>query len=246
MKTTARLYIPGPIPAGGDLLLPADRSHYASRVLRLRANDDVVLFDGSGSEFAASVRKISRDGVTVQVGEARERNVESPLEICLIQGISRGERMDMVVQKATELGVTRIAPVFTEFSIVRLDADKAEKRVQHWLKIAQGACEQCGRNVVPEIEAPRALGSRLETGEGRECTRILLHPRADGKLASLQGQCTRIDLLIGPEGGFSDAEYEQALAAGFAARALGPRLLRTETAAIVALAALQARWGDFG
>lgn len=246
MKTTIRLYVPGPIVAGGDLLLPPDRSHYASRVLRLRVGDDFVLFDGSGREFAATVGKISREGVTVQVREARERNVESPLEIRLIQGISRGERMDMVVQKATELGVTRIAPIFTEFSIVRLDVDKAGKRVQHWLKIAQSACEQCGRNVVPEIEAPQALGSQLETAYGTECTRILLHPGTDGKLASLQGQRKRIDLLIGPEGGFSGAEYEQAVAAGFAACALGPRLLRTETAAIAALAALQARWGDLG
>jgi 16S rRNA (uracil1498-N3)-methyltransferase len=244
--TTPRLYVPGPIRPGADLLLPPDRSHYVSRVLRLRAGGDLVLFDGSGREFTATVVTVSRHGVTAEVGEARQRNAESPLEIHLIQGIARGERMDMVVQKATELGVTRIAPIVTEFSTVRLDTGKAGKRVQHWLKIAQSACEQCGRNLVPEIDAPQTLGSLLEATDDTECTRIALHPRTDGKLASLQDRRKRIALLIGPEGGLSDAEYEQTVAAGFTPCALGPRILRTETAAIAALAALQARWGDLG
>ncbi len=241
MKT--RLYISLALEQGTSLVLDAERSHYVSRVLRLRAGDELVLFDGSGQEHAGRIASATHRAVTVEVGEARDRNLESRLAIHLVQGLSRGDRMDLVVQKATELGVRRITPVITEFSVVRLAADKARKRVEHWTRIAQAACEQCGRNRVPTIDSPRPLAEMFKS-RARDATRVVLHPGAAGALASLPSPGGPIELLIGPEGGVSDAELEQAIAAGYLARSCGPRILRTETAAIAALAVLQALHGD--
>lgn len=241
MKT--RLYVPHSLAPGAGLVLDPERSHYVSRVLRLRAGDDLVLFDGSGREHAGSVSSASREGVTVSVGAARECDVESPLAVRLIQGLSRGDRMDFVVQKATELGVQRITPVITEFSVVRLDAAKAEKRVEHWTRIARSACEQCGRNRIPAIDPPQPFPGVLGP-EAAGSARVVLHPGAAGTLSSLQVPASRIELLVGPEGGLSDGEIEQATAAGYLACSFGSRVLRTETAAIAALAVLQARYGD--
>lgn len=241
--TIHRLYVPEALTAGAELRLDAERSHYVSRVLRARPGDALVLFDGQGGEHAASISGITKQAVTVSVGARRDGVApESPLSIHLLQGISRGDRMDWVVQKATELGVARITPVLTEFSVVRFDENRAERRVAHWTKIARGACEQCGRNVVPLIDAPQAIGSAVAVAS--EGTRVVLHPGAPRTLASLELQATPVELLIGPEGGFSDSEQEHALAAGFEPHSLGPRILRTETAAIAALAILQGRLGD--
>ena len=241
MKT--RLYVTAALEPGATLPLDPDRSHYVARVLRLRPGDALVLFDGRGGEHAASIAGVSRNAVTVTVGERNGREAEAPLAIRLIQGISRGDRMDFVVQKATELGVRRITPVITEFSVVRLDGAKAQKRAEHWTKIAQGACEQCGRNRLPAIDAPQALAAMLDSPA---CggARIVLHPGAGESLASGRFAGERIELLIGPEGGLSGGELEQAAAAGFVACSLGPRILRTETAALAALAVLQAAHGD--
>jgi 16S rRNA (uracil1498-N3)-methyltransferase len=151
-----------------------------------------------------------------------------------------------VVQKATELGVHRITPVITEFSVVRFDGERGEKRALHWLKVARSACEQCGRNVVPALDAPQSFKSWLESSWSSAVRRILLHPGSKGTLARLERVHDRIELLVGPEGGLSDAEVDQAVAAGFSACSIGPRVLRTETAAIAAIAVLQARWGDLG
>lgn len=240
--TIHRLYVPEALTAGAELRLDTERSHYVSRVLRARPGDALVLFDGQGGEHAASISGISKQAVTVNVEVRRDGVRESPLCMHLLQGISRGDRMDWVVQKATELGVARITPVLTQFSVVRLDEDRADRRVAHWTKIAQSACEQCGRNVVPAIDAPQAIGSVLAAVS--KAARVVLHPRAPRTLAALEPQAIPVELLIGPEGGFSDGEQEHALAAGFEPRSLGPRILRTETAAIAALAILQGRLGD--
>lgn len=239
----ARLYVPAVLEPGATLPLDRDRSHYVARVLRLRPGDALVLFDGNGGEHAASIADVTRSGVSVAVGERTGREAESPLAIRIIQGISRGDRMDFVVQKATELGVRRITPVITEFSVVRLDAAKAEKRAEHWTKIAQGACEQCGRNRLPEIDAPQALTAVLDSLPPG-AARIVLQPGAGEPLASQRFAGERIELLVGPEGGLSGGELEQAAAGGFVACSLGPRILRTETAALAALAVLQAAYGD--
>jgi len=245
-KSPNRLYLSDALKSGQHLRLNEERAHYVVRVLRLRAGDEVVLFNGTGGEFTASIIEVSKRGVMLLLGDHIERNVESPLKIHLIQGVSRGERMDVVVQKATELGVHRITPVMTEFSVVRLAGDRGAKRSMHWTRIAQSACEQSGQNVVPAIDAPQPFKSWLSDASASGVEKALLHPRAENTFTSLKCADDRVQLLIGPEGGFSDAEAEQALAAGFIGCSLGPRILRTETAAIAAIAILQNRCGDLG
>jgi 16S rRNA (uracil1498-N3)-methyltransferase len=239
-----RLYVPGPLESGEELRLNEERSRYATRVLRLRRGDKIVLFNGGGGEFAALIEEVSRRGVVVRIVDHRERNMESPLKIHLIQGVSRGERMDFVVQKATELGVSRITPVMTDFSVVRLAGERGEKRSLHWARVAQSACEQCGRNVVPVIDEPGAFDDWLMQSSLSGAAKVLLHPGSGTTLAELDYAHNEIQLLIGPEGGLSDAEVEQALAEGFLGYSTGPRILRTETAAISAIAILQSRHGD--
>ena len=208
--------------------------------------DELTLFNGRGGEFAAVIARVSRRNIALRVGAHRERDVESPLQINLVQGISRGERMDLVVQKATEIGVHRITPVLTERSVVRLDGDKSEKRREHWAKVAQSACEQCGRNFVPIIDEPQPLVNWLENSGANDGQRAVLRPRAEQTLPRLGYAGNQWQLLIGPEGGLAKAELDRALEAGFVACSLGPRVLRTETAAIAALAVLQDRYGDLG
>lgn len=239
-----RLYVPAPLGPGTDVRLSEERSHYAGRVLRLRVGDELVLFNGDGNESVAIVREVSKSAVMLSVGRRREHDVESPLKINLVQGVSRGERMDIVVQKATELGVSHITPVTTARSVVRLDGDKGEKRAAHWMRVAQSACEQCGRNVVPLVDAPRPFSRWIERPVPDGSRRVVLHPGTGALLSGLSQPTARTELLIGPEGGLSTAEMEQAMAAGFTPCSLGPRILRTETAAIAAIAILQSHYGD--
>jgi 16S rRNA (uracil1498-N3)-methyltransferase len=240
-----RLYVPDRLTPGASLELDSERFRYAGRVLRLRAGDEVVLFDGTGGEFTAAITEVSRRAIVLGIGAHRERNVESPVEINLVQGVSRGERMDLVVQKATELGVQRITPVLTERSVVRLHGDRSERRREHWEKVAQSACEQCGRNIVPVIDEPQPFAIWLASAGASDAQRAVLRPGVEQTLSGLPAS-KRWQLLIGPEGGLAKAELEQATEAGFAPCALGPRVLRTETAAIAALVILQDRFGDLG
>jgi 16S rRNA (uracil1498-N3)-methyltransferase len=239
-----RLYVPNPLSSGADLCLNEERSHYAGRVLRLRVNDEVVLFNGTGCEFVAVISEVSRSAVKLRVRNRRERSVESPLKINLVQGVSRGERMDIVVQKATELGVSRITPIVTAHSVVRLDVDKSERRATHWTKVAQSACEQCGRTFVPLVDAPQSFTSWMAAPAPGDRKRVVLQPGAGTRLSDLRLLPECVELLIGPEGGLSGTEVDQAMAAGFTQCSLGPRILRTETAAIAAIAILQSRHGD--
>jgi 16S rRNA (uracil1498-N3)-methyltransferase len=213
------------------------------RVLRLGAGADLTLFDGAGGEYAARIASLRKDAVLVDVGAYAAVERESPLAVTLAQGVSRGERMDWVMQKATELGVRRIVPLITQRSVVRLDARQAEKKSQHWRGISIAACEQCGRNRLPELAAPVGLQEFLASEAHADGTRLLLAPAGSvriGELKSLQN----LILLIGPEGGLAPEEGAAAMAQGFVAVRLGPRILRTETAAIAALAALQQAYGD--
>lgn len=239
-----RVHIDSPLTANNEFHLTGDPARYVGRVLRLGPNDKLVLFDGRGGEYPATILSLDKNSVTVSVAGHIERDVESTLAIHLLQGISRGERMDFVVQKATELGVKSITPVITDYSVVKLEAKRAEKRLNHWRGIAASACEQSGRNVLPTIGAPQALRTWL--GENYEApgTRLIMKPGGTSSIRSLDSDLNELILLIGPEGGFSEAEYELAESTGFKATGFGARILRTETAAVAAIAALQTLYGD--
>ena len=213
-------------------------------MLRLQPGDACVLFNGDGHDYDARLLAAGKREARAEIFAARTVENESPLRITLLQGIARGEKMDWILQKATELGVARIVPVDSERSEVKLDAARAEKRLSHWREVVVSACEQSGRAVVPEVLPPQPLarGAALREGHG-----FVLDPVAAHTLASLQGNplgaCT---LAIGPEGGWSPRDHEHLVAAGYEGLRLGPRVLRTETAGIAAISALQALAGDLG
>jgi 16S rRNA (uracil1498-N3)-methyltransferase len=212
----------------------------------LGPKDELTVFDGRGGEYCATILAVERNSVSLSIAQHIERDVESPLAIHLLQGISRGDRMDVVMQKATELGVHRITPVATEHSVVKLAPARAEKRLQHWRGITRSACEQSGRNILPGVDPPLPLRSWLGENVDKPGLRLILKPGGEVSLSSLDGLPRQVTLLIGPEGGFSEAEYELAEATGFVPVHFGGRILRTETAAIAALAALQTLYGDLG
>jgi len=242
-----RVHVEGPLACGKRITLEGNAASHVTRVLRLRVGASLVLFDGSGGEFEASIDKAHGGTVTVAIGEHHAIERESPLAVTLAQGVSRGERMDLVVQKATELGVTRLVPVLTERSVVRLTAQQSDRKVNHWRAIAIAACEQCGRNRLPCVAAPVTLSALLrDASTAGSATRLLLSPEGSATLRELPRPLSApLTVLIGPEGGLTDEEEQAAVAAGFAAVRLGPRVLRTETAAIAALALLQREIGDF-
>jgi len=238
-----RVHVDVELQTGRRLTVEGSAGNHISRVLRLRVGDALTLFNGQGGEYAGSIDEIRRDTVVVSILERRDVDRESPCQLTLAQGISRGERMDWVVQKATELGVWQIAPIFTERSIVQLDEKQASRKLQHWRSIAIAACEQSGRNHVPQITQPVGLYELLEkrTSSG---TALLLSPGAPLRIADLASAGTQITVLIGPEGGLADVEQQAAVKAGFTPVRLGPRVLRTETAAVCALTLLQQKFGD--
>ena len=240
-----RLHVAGSYDAGSDIELGSEQARYLGRVLRHRAGDPLLVFDGEGSEFEATITAIGKNSATLCVGEKTLASTESSLRVHLVQGISRGERMDFIVQKATELGVKRITPVLTEFGVVKLDAARGVKRRKHWHRVAISACEQCGRVRLPLIDAPIPLKNWFGNKPQHVDSEIILKPGATTPLKHIESPVTKICVLIGPEGGFSKTEYEDAEVAGFRAVSLGPRTLRTETAAIATIATLQSEWGDF-
>lgn len=244
-----RVHVDTPLASGAHVTLSGSAASHVTRVLRLRTGEALTLFDGRGGEYAARIEQ-GGAALTVAVGEHRPTERESPLLVTLAQGISRGERMDLVVQKATELGVARLQPLLTERSVVRLDAQQGERKRRHWRAIAIGACEQCGRNRLPEIGEPCALREMLggfapapPSAPARHA-RLLLSPAAARRLGDLEGPVSAVTVLIGPEGGLTEEEQAAASSAGFLAVRLGPRVLRTETAAIAALTLLQREFGD--
>jgi 16S rRNA (uracil1498-N3)-methyltransferase len=238
-----RVYVTCRLDAGSRATLAGSAASHVARVLRLGAGDSLTLFDGKGGEHSARIEALGRDTVTVTVLGANAIERESPLSLTLAQGISRGERMDWVVQKATELGVTRIVPLLTLRSVVRLDAGQARKKTEHWQAVAVAACEQCGRNRLPVVQDPEELRPFLaELPPGT--TGLLLSPAGEVRLPDLPVKTAAITVLIGPEGGLAPEEQQAAISAGFTPARLGPRVLRTETAAVAALAVIQARLGD--
>lgn len=240
-----RLFSPTLLGPERQFTLDAGQTRYLTRALRLRAGEKLTVFDGSGGEYLAIIVQIDKSSVDIQTGPLLNSSTESPLQVRLLQGLSKGDRMDTVVQKATELGVQRISPLLTDHSVVKLDAARATRRRKHWQKIAQSACEQCGRNIVPAIDEVIALNNWFDRNRDDTSTRLILCPEARTPLSSAERPNAGLTLLIGPEGGFSREEYECAVAAGFSAVSLGPRVLRTETATIAAVSAVQTLWGDY-
>lgn len=237
----SRLYCESALSADAELALTDEQAHYLGKVLRVKTGQHLALFNGQDGEFNAQVLDIGKREIKVKLASAPTRLPEQLLPVHIGLGLSRGERMDYAVQKATELGVTQITPLFTDFSEVRLDADRADKRTAHWYKIACSASEQCGRCTVPVINNPQLLDAWLPSvpaGQGF----MLDHTGSAGFSGE---RPAAVYLLIGPEGGISDEEKRRALQAGFSTVRLGPRVLRTETAPVVALTALQLQWGDF-
>lgn len=254
--TLSRFYCPIEIATGQIIELPANVAHHAARVLRLEQGDEITLFNGNGGEFSAIIARISRSGTMVEVAEQLDIERESPLNITLVQAVCASEKMDWIVQKGVELGVSRIQPTVTNRSMVKLAGERADKRVRHWQQIVISACEQCGRNRVPQVLPLLSLPDWLD-GQMIEQRNLchgtphnlcfMLLPTAEKGLRDFPKvtQVAALTLLVGPEGGFAPEEEAAALAIGFIPLHLGERILRTETAALAAVAAMQALWGDY-
>lgn len=237
-----RIYEPARLALGLILPLSEDGANHIGRVLRMQPGQELVLFNGGDEEFPAVIRAVTKKGVEVEVTAVTENRVESPLALHLGQVISRGDKMDFTIQKAVELGVTCITPLFSERCGVKLPADRLEKKREQWQKIVISACEQCGRSRVPEVRMPMELDAwmREETAE----LKLNLHPRAEYSISTLPAPEHGVRLLIGPEGGLSEREIADTVEQGFKEMLLGPRVLRTETAALTVITALQCRFGD--
>jgi 16S rRNA (uracil1498-N3)-methyltransferase len=251
-----RVYVQASLEPGASFELPADTGAHVARVLRARAGDALILFDGSGREFDGEVESVRGTRVGVAVGPARSVDRESPLAVTLVQCVPRGDRMDFIVQKATELGVARIVPVLSQRGVVRLDARQAESKAAHWRGVVASACEQCGRNRLPSVDEPRPLldflgssdtaaSAAAPDGAVSRClpARLLFEPDSEARNSDWR-IAGSVEIAIGPEGGFSPEEIDAFGLVGFERIGLGPRVLRTETAAIAAIAWLQARFGD--
>ncbi len=238
-----RFYLDQPLALGARFSLPAGPARHAARALRLAVNDTLTLFNGEGGEYAARIERINKDEVAVSVTSFDDVERESFLRVMLAQGISSGERMDYTLQKAVELGVAAIQPIAAKRSVVKLVGDRADRRVAHWQGVVASACEQSGRNRVPTVAAPLTLAGWLGQRAGGRL--LFLSPLAATRLADLPPPATRDWLVAGPEGGFEADEIAALHAAGAVPVRLGPRVLRTETAALAALAAMQTLWGDF-
>lgn len=239
-----RIYQSTKLQSGLEIVLNQEAANHLVRVLRLPLRSTVHVFNGEGGEYAATIESIKKNQVVVKIGEYLAVETESTLQIHLGQGISRGEKMDYTIQKAVELGVTCITPLLTERCGVKLSNERWEKRLQHWRAIIIAACEQSGRNIIPFIAEPQPLSSWLSTLQAD--WKLLLDPKGEKNLREFNGKPVTVSLLMGPEGGFSDPEIDLALQQGFVNLRLGPRILRTETAAVATIAAIQCYFGDMG
>lgn len=244
MFSGPRIHVATALVAGGDVVLPEGPARHVGRVLRLKPDAPLVLFDGQNREAAAILTEVDRKRVVARVQAVRDGQGESPLVVHLGQAISKGDRMDYAIQKAVELGVAAITPLYTEHGEVRLKGDREQKKLAHWQAVAVSACEQCGRARVPPVHGPVPLSDWLAGRD--EPLRLVLHPGAPGAFERAEAGLSSACVLIGPEGGLSTQEVATAEHSGFTALSLGPRILRTETAPVVALGLLQARFGDLG
>jgi 16S rRNA (uracil1498-N3)-methyltransferase len=228
---------------GAKLQLDEHEAHYLAHVLRLARGEEVIAFNGRGTERRATVGSLQRRGGELELDEPLQPRPESQLDLTLVQALPKSDAMDLIVQKATELGARAIRPVFSEFSVVKLDDERGARRVEHWRRIAQSACEQCGRHTPPEIAAPEPLPACLESLPAAS-RRIALDPAAELRLADLAPAPNAVVLLVGSEGGLGANDWRRLDSAHFERARLGPRVLRAETAAVAACALAQALWGD--
>jgi 16S rRNA (uracil1498-N3)-methyltransferase len=251
-----RVFVEGELQSGSLVELPRETGAHLAKVLRARSGDEVVLFNGDGREFTGVIEKVQGSRVSASIGAARSKDRESPFQLTLVQCVPRGDRMDFIVQKATELGVARIVPVLSQRSVVRLDESQSVSKQAHWRAVAVSACEQCGRNRVPSVDTAlpllNYLGALPALGTEGDVLRLVLEPERAPRterstrsidIASSQ-TASRAQIAIGPEGGFAPEELEAFDLSAFTRLGLGPRVLRTETAAIAAIVVLQARFGD--
>jgi 16S rRNA (uracil1498-N3)-methyltransferase len=242
--STPRFYSPEKLSPGSLIKLTDNAAIHASRALRMKVGDHAVLFNGDGNDYLCTLTFMSKSEVSAKVKSMLANGSESPLDITLIQAISSGDRMDFTIQKAVELGVNAIQPISSQRSVVKLTGDRAEKRREHWQNVVISACEQSGRAVVPQVAAATSLPQWLGLSQSAEL-RIILSPHASQSLYDLKKPAGKIQLLIGAEGGLTEDEINLATTHQFIPVRLGNRILRTETAALTAIAALQTRWGDF-
>ena len=250
------MFVEGELQSGSVVELPRETGAHLAKVLRARSGDGVVLFNGDGREFTGAIEKVQGTRVSASIGAARSIDRESPFQLTLVQCVPRGDRMDFIVQKATELGVVRIVPVLSQRSVVRLDESQSASKQAHWRAVAVSACEQCGRNRVPSVDAPlpllNYLGALAAQAKADDVLRLVLEPeRAQrtergGRSIDIASSpsASHAQIAIGPEGGFAPEELEAFDLSAFSRLGLGPRVLRTETAAIAAIVVLQARFGD--
>ncbi len=244
MMRIPRIYHIGELAVDQQIELDNDAANHVGRVLRLSVDAEIILFNGLGGEYNATLIESGKKKVIAQVNTFVDKCIESPLSIHLGQGISRGDKMELTIQKAVELGVTEITPLFTERCGVKLSGERLEKKLNQWHKIVISACEQCARNTIPVIHAPKSL--EVWASEQTDELKLNLHPRANYSINSLPEPTHGIRLVIGPEGGLSDVEIEFASEQGFDEVLIGPRVLRTETAGLTVISALQTRFGDLG
>ncbi|MBS0382580.1 MAG: 16S rRNA (uracil(1498)-N(3))-methyltransferase [Proteobacteria bacterium] len=240
-----RFHLDAPLTPDARVQLPAQAAAHALRVLRLQPGDAITLFNGDGNEYRARLVATHGRGASAQVESCVKVETESALRITLAQALARGEKMDWIVQKAIELGVAAIVPIVTERSEVKLDDQRAAKRLDHWRAVVSAACEQAGRAVVPSIEAPQPLAQWLATPATDGALRLMLHPGDGTRLRALESVANAVTLAVGPEGGFGERDLAALREAGFRNLVLGPRILRTETAGLAAIAVLQALYGDW-
>ncbi|KAB7772199.1 16S rRNA (uracil(1498)-N(3))-methyltransferase [Xanthomonas maliensis] len=240
-----RSHVDLPLAVGQDVQLPEEAANHLLRVLRLREGDACVLFNGDGIDYHARISAAGKRDARASVTQAEPVDNESPRAIVLIQGIARGEKMDLILQKATELGVSAIVPVNAERTEVKLDAGRLEKRIAHWRSVIVSACEQSGRARIPRLAIPSSLADAAAATRDGQSLRLTLDPQGEHRLATLSMSDDRaVQIAIGPEGGWSPRDRATLAEAGFTGLRLGPRILRTETAGLAAIAALQARFGD--
>ncbi|MDN4501490.1 16S rRNA (uracil(1498)-N(3))-methyltransferase [Alteromonadaceae bacterium BrNp21-10] len=237
-----RIYHPDLLAVDADVVLSADAANHLIKVLRLRLGHPLVLFNGDGNDYPAELLSTDKRQAIAKIDAKLTISQESPLKIHLGQGVSKGDRMDFVLQKSVELGVDEITPLITEHCVVKLNEERWQKKHQQWQKIIIGACEQSGRNVLPKLHAPLTLSKWMQQSTNQ--LRLTLHPKADARIQHLRCPKAGVRLLIGPEGGLSEQEIYQAQENGFESVLLGPRILRTETAALTSIAALQSHFGD--